>query len=184
MKKILFLSLLFVFCFSLRVYAAPPYKIDDRASKKLNAPSPVLKKGDKILIVLAQDGKYKTKVFPGSGEATTNKLNFAFHKYTSDVSISKESMTMEEAKSYASKNNFTHIAYPEILNWGEHLTAVSGRRVSISVHMVIFDAVNNKTVHDCIVYGYGSKFAVTPITPDKLLDKAFEAYMTPLFEGK
>ena len=184
MKKILFLSLLFVFCFSLQAYAVPPYKIDDRASKNLDAPDPVLKKDDKIIIILPENGKYRNNVFPKSAAATAEKLNFAFRKYTSDVSVTGINMTMEEAKEHAAKNNFTHIAYPKILNWGEHLTAVSGRRVNISMHMIVFDAVNGKTVHDCIIYGNGSKFAVAIRTPDALLDKPLDVYVTTLFEGK
>jgi len=187
MKKILFLSLLFVFCFALNAYAVPPYKIDDSASKDLNAPSPVLKRTDKILIVLPEDGQYGDKVYPGSGSLTADRLYVALSKRANDVTVSDTDMTMEEAKAYARKNNFTHIIYPEITNWEERLTSVSGRRSNLSIHVTVFDVSNNKMVHDAILYGYGpSSWTVGVVgqkSMDSLLDKPAVAYATLLFTG-
>lgn len=184
MKKIFSLCALLICGFALQA-CTPAYKIDTKASKNLVAPAPVLKASDKILLVTPADGKYKKNTYPKSGAAVADKLNVALRQYTSDISTTEHTMTLEEAKTYAKQNNLTCIIYPEITNWEDRVTAVSGKRDRVSVHMIVFDVNNNKIIDDCIIYGNGSANVwATAKTPDILLDKPFGIYVTSLFEGK
>ncbi|MDR1196626.1 MAG: DUF4823 domain-containing protein [Endomicrobium sp.] len=181
MKKVLSLCLL-LFCGFVLQACTPAYKIDNRASKNLGAAKPVLKPSDKIAIIMPADGKYKRLVYPQTGLQVAEKLIFAFRKYTGGVSLVEQVMSIEAAKSYAKQNGFKHIVYPEIIKWEDRMTAVSGKRDRVSIHMTVFDVDNNKTVDDCIIYGNGSlNVWASAKTPEILLEEPFSIYTAMLF---
>lgn len=178
-NSILAAVLISVFAFQA---CTPPYKIDDRASKNLNAPSPVLKASDKILVVMPKDGKYKKNIYPKSGAQTAQKLNAALRAYTENITVTQEHMSFEEAKAYAGQKGFSHIFYPEITNWEDRVSAVSGLRDRVTVHMTVFNVTAAKTVNECLIYGNGSSnIWATAKTPEILLDKPFGIYVSSLF---
>jgi hypothetical protein len=183
MKKVLSLCAL-LFCGFILQACTPAYKIDNRASRNLGTVKPALTASDKIAVIAPADGRYKRNVYPQTGLRVAEKLTSAFKKYSGGVSLVAQVMPLDAAKTYAEQNGFTHIVCPEIIKWEDRVTAVSGKRDRVSIHMVVFDVDNNKTVDDCIIYGNGSTSVwATAKTPEILLDKPFGVYVKRLFEA-
>lgn len=171
MKKILFgilLVIIFVSCTS-------TYKYD------FNNPSEeILEINKNIAITVSEDGAYGNDVYTGSGRKVSNTIRIELKKYTTNIEILKDKVSLKDLSDQESYG-YDYIIVPEIIHWEDRATAWSGIPDKVEISIEIFDE-NRNLLKSAILSGKSSTMTLSANDPSELLEKPIEEFLKSVFE--
>ncbi len=140
-----------------------------------------LDSNQKVLIALPKDGAYNSKIYVGSGNKTQEALHSAFSKYTDRITTVAVSKSLADIRKIAKQLGADILIYPTISHWEDRNTAWSGRKDHIEMEITVVSLKDNKTIDLSSLTANGSSMAWRNKTPDALLPKMFNKYVSKLY---
>ena len=103
-----------------------------------------LSKSGSACVMLARDGAYGARTYPGSGHTVSRLLHNAILAHMSKAELATRVESLSVAISVARKGGMNYVFEPVILNWEDRATAWSGRPDRITIRIGIWDAVTGR----------------------------------------
>lgn len=146
-----------------------------------NTSSAKLSADKSIYISLPEDGRYGTKVYPGSGHLVTQIIAAEFSKKTHKVESGRRVETADEALSAAKKIGASYLVIPTILHWEHRNTAWSGLPNQSSIKILITDVISDRTIDSVVINGKSGLATLGGDNPQDLLPKPVSEYIGSLY---
>ncbi len=107
-------------------------------------PSQPLSKSDSAYVMLARDGAYGARTYPGSGHTVSRLLYGAILAHVSKAELATRVESRDDAIAAARKGGMSYVFDPVILNWEDRATAWSGRPDRITIRFSVWDVATGK----------------------------------------
>ena len=106
-------------------------------------PEPLSTSGS-AYVMLARDGAYGARTYPGSGHTVSRLLYDAISNHVSNADLATAVESRDDAFKSARKDGMTYVFEPVILNWEDRATAWSGRPDRITIRITVWEAATSK----------------------------------------
>ncbi len=174
MKK---LSAIVFFAVLLIQFGCSTYTIDRTGNRS----APRLDRTESAYICLCEDGKFRSKVYQGSGLATAQILRDNLSKYLSKVTIGKKPETCDEGFRSALYEGYKYLICPSLVHWEDHKTEQTGIQDTITIEMIVLDTLTRNQLDSATIIGKGSTLSRGWNKPQNLLATPIRIYIDSLF---
>jgi hypothetical protein len=174
MKKTMLCLLSVVFIWGC-AHTAEQITVGDSAAR------PKLKSDDSVYILVPEDGKYGTRIYPGSGSAAAQVIRAAFEKHVNRVQIAPEKENLEIALIKARTQGFAYLVRPMILRWEQRAVQWAGNPDKVEIKIMIMDAATETIIDSVVIKDKSRWFTVGGDHPSDLLPEPIDKYVASLF---
>ena len=175
MKKI---SAIVFFAVLLIQYGCATYNIN-RAG---NSQAPKLDSAGSAYVCLCEDGKFRSKVYHGSGMLTAQIIRDNLSKYLSKVTIGGKTETCNEAFMAALYEGYKYLICPSLVQWEDHKTEQTNIQDTITIEIIVLDTLSNSQLDVATIIGKGSRVSRGGNQPQDLLVTPIQIYIGSLFQ--
>ncbi len=172
------LSAIVFFAVLLIQYGCSTYSID----RPGNRPSPKLDRTGSAYVCLCEDGKFRSKVYQGSGIVTAQIIKGNLSKYLSKVTIGENTETCDEALRGALYKGDKYLFCPSLVQWEDHKTEQTGIQDTITIEIIVFDTLSRIQLDAATIVGKGSAVSQRRNKPQDLLATPIRIYIDSLFQ--
>jgi len=159
-------------------YGCSTYSID----RPGNNSTPRLENSKNAYICLSEDGKFRSKVYQGSGMVTSQIIRDNLSKYLRDVTIGGKTQTCEEAFKAALYEGYKYLICPSLVQWEDHKTEQTGVQDTITIKIIILDTLSRNQLDAVTLIGKSSTLSRAWNKPQDLLATPIRIYIDSLFQ--
>jgi len=142
---------------------------------------PVLRPGDTIVVAIAEDGQYGTRVYDGTGHEVSSLVLKSISRFSGRAGMAPEAMSLEGAMEYAKAEEATVLIAPQWAHYEDRNTPWSWRRDHISLDISIYHVADGEKVNTTDITANNSSFTFINHRPIELLPKPLDRYVASLF---
>lgn len=107
-----------------------------------------------FFVQIPADGRYETKVYPGSGEKVASVIVEQIQPHSRAVDM--EACSRESCASRARLAGSDYLVLTEIINWEDRQTTWSGRRDRVTLDISVIDLAENRVAASALLSGQGT----------------------------
>ena len=96
--------------------------------------------------MLARDGAYGARTYPGSGHTVSRLLYGAILDHVSKAELATRVESRDDAIATARKDGMSYVFDPVILNWEDRVTEWSGRPDRITIRIGVWDVATGEEI--------------------------------------
>jgi hypothetical protein len=171
------LSAFVVFAVLLAQFGCSTYNID----RIDDNPGPKLDPSDSAYVCLCEDGRFHSKVYQGSGLATTQIIFDKLSKHLSQVEKGQNPEACDEALNTALYSGHNYLICPSILHWEDH-TELIDVRDKITIQIIVIDTLTGNKIDGVVINGKSRFMSHGTEKPQDLLATPIQAYVDSLFQ--
>ena len=171
------LSTIVVFSVLLTQFGCSTYNID----RINNNPDPKLDPSGSAYVCLCEDGRFKSKVYQGSGLVTAQIISDKLSKHLSQVENGKDPEACDEALNTALYGGHNYLICPSILQWEDH-TEKTDILDKLTIKIIVIDTLTGNKIDDVVINGKSSFMSHGTEKPQDLLATPIQAYVDSLFQ--
>jgi hypothetical protein len=119
---------------------------------------PNLLQNKTMFLAKIEDGKYKKKVYPGTGEKVEQYFDESLAPYVQKLIIGSSSGG--DIIAQAKKAGAYYAAKVTIVNWEPRVALASGKRSRVQITFQVYTVANKKEVLKKTISGYGSRIVL------------------------
>jgi hypothetical protein len=148
-------------------YEGPAAHIDSKAS---------------FYVTLPADGRYASKVYPGSGIITAQAISTALLTHVEKSVIGTNAGEgLDSALSQAKHQGLSYVFNVAILNWEDRATEWSGIPDKLTLRLAVYEAASGKLVSATVSSASSKWGTLGGDHPQDLLTEPIERFVRPLF---
>lgn len=175
MKK---LSAIVIFAVLLIQYGCSTYSIN----RPGNSPAPKLDSTGSAYVCCCEDGKFRSKVYQGSGMVTAQIIRDSLSKYLNKVTIGEKTETCDEAFRAALYKGYKYLICPSLVQWEDHKTEQTGIQDSITIETIVLDTLSGRQLDAATITGKSSTVSRGWNNSQDLLATPIQIYIDSLFQ--
>jgi hypothetical protein len=142
---------------------------------------PILRPGDTIVVAIAEDGHYGSRVYDGTGHEVSSLVLKSVSRFSSRAGMAPEVMSLEGAIEYAKGAGATVLIVPQWAHYEDRNTPWSGRRDHISLDISIYHVADGEKITATDITANNSSFTFINHRPIALLPRLLDRYVASLF---
>ncbi len=142
----------------------------------------VLQNEQKIFVALPKDGSFGHIDYINSGREVQQSFYDNFLRYTDQVTLAREELSLDEAKDLALKQNADILAYPTILHWEDRNTPWSGLRDKVRINIIIYSVRDGRTLDKTTMYATNNWLSFVNAAPQNRLKTIIDPYVKGLYK--
>jgi len=146
-----------------------------------SAVHPKLRSDGSVYILVPEDGKYGTRIYPGSGSTMAQVIRAAFEKHVNRVQIAPEKENLEIALIKTRTQGFTYLVRPMILRWEQRAVQWAGNPDKVEIKIMIMDTATEAIIDSVVIKDKSRWFTVGGDHPSDLLPEPIDKYVASLF---
>ncbi len=147
-----------------------------------NRPAPKLDSTGSAYVCVSEDGKFRSKLYQGSGKATAHILRDNLSRYLSKVTIGEKTETCDEALRAALYKGYKYLICPSLVQWEDHKTEQTGIQDTITIEIIVLDTLSRSQLDAATIIGKSSKVNRGWDKPQDLLATPIRIYIGSLFQ--
>jgi hypothetical protein len=137
--------------------------------------------GSSVLIATPANGTYGGKTYSGSGPATAQAVQSAFHRYTNSVGIVSACSDFD-CLLRTSGGSAKYYVVPVILHWEDRATEWSGKRDKIEIKLMVFDGETGLELSSAVIAGKSKWATFGGDHPQDLLVEPISEHVQGLYQ--
>jgi hypothetical protein len=137
-----------------------------------------------VYITLPDDGRYGSKLYPGSGEQTAHALLAAVTKPLGHAVVTQAREDRAAARTKAKDIGAAYVFELTIVNWEDHATEWSGKTDKITIALSVYEVATGRDLTSTVVRASSKWGTLGGDHPQDLLPQTFERVVANLYRGR